>query len=106
MKSGFKKRSDLNSDIFSKIPVDFYQKLHIFFYVVHISSHQKVRNGELTLHGENRALNGDNIVAFQNIYVLLINTYIGVMHMCVGCMYLCIARNQYVFLFGATLKAC
>ena len=60
----------------------------------------------LPLHGENRALNGDNIVAFQNIYVS-INTYMGVMYTCMGFMYLCIAtRNWYVFLFGATLKAC
>ena len=62
----------------------------------------------LPLHGENHALNGDNIVAFQNIYVL-INRYMGVMHAMhtyMGCMYLCIARNRHVFLFGATLKAC
>jgi hypothetical protein len=59
----------------------------------------------LPLHGENHALNGDNIVAFKNIYVLS-NTYTGVMHMYMGCMCLCIALNQYVFLLGATLKAC
>jgi hypothetical protein len=59
----------------------------------------------LPLHGENHALNGDSIVAFQNIYVL-INTYIGVVHMYMGCMYVCIAINRSVFLFGATLKAC
>jgi hypothetical protein len=40
----------------------------------------------LPLHGENDALYGGNIVAFQNIYVL-INTYMGVMHMYMGCMY-------------------
>jgi hypothetical protein len=34
----------------------------------------------LPFHGENHALNGNNIVAFQNIYVL-INKYMGVMHM-------------------------
>jgi hypothetical protein len=59
----------------------------------------------LPLHGENHALNVDPIVAFQNIYVL-INTYMGVMHMYMGCMYLCIAINWYVFLIGATVKAC
>ena len=59
----------------------------------------------LPLHGENHTLYGNNIVAFQIIYVLM-NTYMGVMHMYMGCMYLCIARNRYVFLFGATLKAC
>ena len=60
----------------------------------------------LPLHGENHTLNGNNIVAFQNIYVL-VNTCMGVMHsMYMGCMYLCIARNRYIFLFGATLKAC
>jgi hypothetical protein len=60
----------------------------------------------LPLHGENHTLNGDNTVAIQNIYVL-INTYMGVMDMYImGCMCLCRARNRYVFLFGATLKAC
>lgn len=40
----------------------------------------------LPLHGEIYAVNGDNIVAFNNIFVI-IDVHMGVIYTCMGSMY-------------------
>ena len=59
----------------------------------------------LPLHGEIYAVNGDNIVASNNIFVI-IDIHIGVTYTCTVVLYCCIAKNRYVFSFYAILMAC
>ena len=59
----------------------------------------------LPLHGKIYAVNGDNIVAINNIFVI-IDIHIGVTYTCAVVMYWCIAKNRYVFSFYAILMAC
>ena len=59
----------------------------------------------LPLHGEIYAVNGDNMVAFNNLFVIS-DIHMSVIYTCMGFMYLYIARNRYVFLFVPTLQAC
>ena len=56
----------------------------------------------LPLHGEIYAVNGDNIVAFNN-NVFIIDIHMGIIYMCMATKYICMATNRYVRLFDATL---
>ena len=59
----------------------------------------------LPLHGEIYAVNGDDIVALDNICVIS-EIHMGKIYTCMGFVYLCKATYRNVFLFGATLEAC
>ena len=57
------------------------------------------------LHGEIFAVNGYNIVAFNN-NVVIIHIHMGTIYTFMATKYICIATNRYVCLFHAPLNAC